>query len=89
MSWSHDQLWLGDHRPIKGEIKIQLYRHDEHQEDILPILGFKRNALNMRFRGATRWRRSEIEKLAAHWGIKPSDLIGENSESSTRNTSDP
>lgn len=92
MPWSHDEdkeQWLGDHRPIKREIKVQLARHDERQEDILPLLGFERNALNRRFRGSTKWRRAEIEALAAHWGIKSSDLTGENSQNSTNVPTDP
>jgi hypothetical protein len=90
MSWSHDDgQWLGDHRPIKREIKVQLARHEEQQEDILTLLGFQRNALNRRYRGATKWRRTEIEKLAAHWGVKPGDLTGEISENSTTVPTDP
>lgn len=89
MTWSHDQLWLGDPKPIATEIRVQLARHNKHQADILTLLGFQRNSLNRRMRGVTKWRRWEIEELAAHWGIKPSDLTGENNQNHTSVSTDP
>jgi len=76
--WDSRQRWTGDPKPIAREIRAQMARHDEHQNDILNLIGVQRQALNRRLRGETKWHRWELLRLANHWGLTLNGLIPEN-----------
>lgn len=76
--WDSRQRWLGDPKPIAREIRAQMARHDEHQPEIMNLIGVQRQALNRRMRGETKWHRWELMTLANHWRISADTLFGVN-----------
>ena len=76
--WDGRQRWLGDPKLVARKIRAAMALNDEHQTDIMNLISVKRQALNRRMTGVTRWHRWELATLAKHWDITLDSLTGEN-----------
>lgn len=81
--WDGRQRWLGDPKLVARKIRAAMALNDEHQTDIMNLISVKRQALNRRMTGETRWHRWELATLAKHWEITLDSLTGENHTNGT------
>lgn len=65
---------------VSEEVRALMGRHQISQGAVAQWLGVNQTAVSARLRGATEWKVSEIETVAAHFGVHPAVLMGVNAE---------
>ena len=65
---------------VSEEVRALMGRHKVSQGVIAHWLGVNQTAVSARLRGTTGWKVSEIEAVAAGFGVHPAVLMGVNAE---------
>ena len=59
-----------------NELKAIMVRHNDTQEKLANYLGLQVSGMNARINGKVDFRRSEINRIRARYGLTPEETIG-------------
>lgn len=59
---------------LKQELKAEMARHEDRQEDLAKALGISTSALNLKVNETTPFRQPEIEKIALRYDLSAEDI---------------
>lgn len=66
---------MGSDEAVSTNLRVFMALQRETHEQVAAVLGFTRPALSARLNGRTAWSLNDIDRLAAHYGIPPGQLL--------------
>lgn len=60
---------------VNTSVLLHLTLNRQSRKDLALALGVTPGAISHRLSGLTRWSLDDLEKLAAHFGVSPADLL--------------